>query len=563
MFLLKVLTAFAGVHKTELVRERRKGKQRDATEARTLYNVRLFTVRWASLASQSTLSTMRIDVVVMNATVDLIPCTLFRDSMASTSIPPVVVWLRRDLRLSDNPALHWAGSQQRPVLCVYIHDTTDDSAWQPGGATRWWLHHSLQSFAKDIKKAGTTLRLFAGEPEQVLKTLVAETGTDTLVWNRRYEPRFIDSDSQLKKNFTENGLTVQSFAGNYCHEPWQVMRDGKNPYRVFTAYWRASAKHNPVAMVKRVKSLQPYRRKPAGSLTVRDLALLPKQNWASRFPDTWTPGESAALSRLRHLLSGPISSYDTNRNIPSVEGTSCLSPHLAFGEISPRQINHAITLKVASGKLGDDENVETFRREIGWRDFACHLLYHYPHTTSDPLDTRYNKFPWCKVDRNTLARWQHGNTGIPFVDAGMRQLWQTGWMHNRVRMVVGSLLIKNMGYHWQHGAHWFWDTLVDADLASNSMGWQWVAGSGADAAPYFRVFNPVLQGERFDPRGVYIRQWVPEVSGLSDKLIHTPWLATEPQLSEAGIVLGSSYPHPVVDLARSRKDALLRFDKIK
>lgn len=481
----------------------------------------------------------------------------------TASASPVIVWLRRDLRLSDNPALRWASEQQRPVLCVYIHDTSQDADWLPGGAARWWLHHSLQSFAVDLKEAGTTLRIFAGKTDAVLDTLIAETNADTLTWNRRYEPQSIASDSWLKKHFSDSGITIKSFAGNYCHEPWQVMREGKNPYRVFTAYWRASARHKPISIVSRVKELQTYRRKPGNSVKLTELALLPVHSWATQFSDVWSPGEAGAKLRLKQLLADAVSDYEQSRNVPSIEGTSRLSPHLAFGEISPRQINAAITSQLRHNKLADDKNVETFRREIGWRDFACHLLYHFPHTTSQPLDQRYEKYPWRQIDEETLARWQQGNTGIPFVDAGMRQLWQTGWMHNRVRMVIGSLLIKNLGYHWLNGAKWFWDTLVDADLASNTMGWQWVAGSGADAAPYFRVFNPVLQGQKFDPQGEYIRRWVPELSGLPNKVIHAPWLATESQLSEAGIIVGISYPQPIVDLAQSRKDALQRFDKIK
>ena len=285
--------------------------------------------------------------------------------------------------------------------------------------------------------------------------------------------------------------------------------------------------------------------------------------WAAQFPDHWQPGEKGAAANLRSLLKNRISNYDTDRDIPASPGTSRLSPHLAFGEISPRQINAAVARKINNKTLAADDNVETFLKEIGWREFAYHLLYNFPHTVDEPLDKRFSKFPWKKIKPDTLRAWQQGNTGIPLVDAGMRQLWQTGWMHNRVRMVVGSLLIKNIGYHWQEGARWFWDTLVDADLASNTMGWQWVAGSGADAAPYFRVFNPIRQGERFDPAGEYIRQWVPEISGLPNKHIHSPWTASPTELEQAAIILGVTYPHPVVDLKTTRVEALDRFAKIK
>ena len=290
---------------------------------------------------------------------------------------------------------------------------------------------------------------------------------------------------------------------------------------------------------------------------------MPELDWDSQFSKHWQPGATNAQRLLDNLLERKINDYDTSRDIPEIDGTSRLSPHLAFGEITPRQINAAIKARLQAGTLAADDNTESFLREIGWREFANHLLYHFPTTTTEPLDSRFEKFPWRKVKRAELKRWQQGNTGIPLVDAGMRQLWQTGWMHNRVRMVTGSLLIKNLGYHWLEGADWFWDTLVDADLASNTMGWQWVAGSGADAAPYFRVFNPVRQGERFDKQGDYVKRWVPELAGLPAKYIHAPWTAPTDVLSAANIELGKTYPKPIVDLAASRKEALSRFEKIK
>lgn len=480
----------------------------------------------------------------------------------TTNSTPIIVWLRRDLRLTDNPALHYATILKRPFVIAYIHNSTDN-AWQIGAASQWWLHHSLAALSESITKAGGHLSLFCGDPKEILEKLITETGADTVAWNRRYEPAAIKSDSALKKTLSESNIEVKSFTGNLCQEPWQVQRSGKHPYKVFTAYWRASLKLPSIDLTKPVRKLSQCVAGVAGEVQLDALDLLPAIDWASAFPDHWQPGEAGAKKMLKNLVNARITNYQTARDIPSVEGTSRLSPHLAFGEISPRFINASVKAALQKNKIAADDNTETFLREIGWREFAYHLIYHFPHTTDKPLDQRFEKFPWKKIDADTLRQWQQGNTGIPLVDAGMRQLWQTGWMHNRVRMVVGSLLIKNLGYHWREGAQWFWDTLVDADLASNSMGWQWVAGSGADAAPYFRVFNPVRQGERFDPEGNYVRQWVPEIAKLGKKRIHAPWTATDAELEEAGIVLGETYPQPIVDLSASRITALQRFEKIK
>ena len=483
----------------------------------------------------------------------------------SDTTQPTLFWFRRDLRLQDNPALRWAVSRDKPVYCIYIHSNCVDDEWSLGGASKWWLHHSLQALAISLKAVDSRLHLFTGDPEKKIEQIVKDTGATAIAWNRRYEPESINLDKKLKARFTSIGLEVHSAPGNLSHEPWQVQREGKYPYRVFTAYWRASLKHPSLPVTPTVKKIPQSTKshKIKGECTLDELDLLPVLPWAAQFPDHWQPGEKGAAANLRSLLKNRISSYDTDRDIPASPGTSRLSPHLAFGEISPRQINAAVARKINNKTLAADDNVETFLKEIGWREFAYHLLYNFPHTVDEPLDKRFSKFPWKKIKPDTLRDWQQGNTGIPLVDAGMRQLWQTGWMHNRVRMVVGSLLIKNIGYHWQEGARWFWDTLVDADLASNTMGWQWVAGSGADAAPYFRVFNPIRQGERFDPAGEYIRQWVPEISGLPDKHIHSPWTASPTELEQAAIILGVTYPHPLVDLKTTRVEALDRFAKIK
>lgn len=482
---------------------------------------------------------------------------------------PTIIWFRRDLRLKDNPALHWAVKRGDPVLCVFIHDTkADRELWHLGEASDWWLHHSLKALSTDLIAADNCLRIFAGSPEKILSRVIEESNAKAITWNRRYEPQSIELDKHLKTKFTEQGLKVHSTPGNLCHEPWVVTRqgtkaEGKMPYKVFTAYWRASLKHESLSVTASLKSVPGIKKKLNDEVRLEALDLLPTLSWADQFSDHWQPGEKGAANNLQTLLKGAISDYDTSRDLPAQSGTSKLSPHLAFGEISPRQINAAVAKKLKNNSLVNDENIETFLKEIGWRDFAYHLLYHFPHTIDQPLDTRFAKFPWKKVKAENLERWQQGNTGIPLIDAGMRQLWQTGWMHNRVRMIVGSLLIKNMGYHWLEGARWFWDTLLDADLASNTMGWQWVAGSGADAAPYFRVFNPVRQGERFDPEGEYVKQWVPEIADLPKKHIHSPWTASDEELAAAGVVLGETYPYPIVDLKDTRVEALDRFAKIK
>ena len=491
------------------------------------------------------------------------------------SAQPTIYWFRRDLRLQDNPALHWAVARKEPVICVYIHDNQTKNHWSLGEASCWWLHHSLESLHSGLKSAGNRLRLFSGAPEKILTDLAAQTNAKAITWNRRYEPESIELDKHLKALLKDQGLTVNTTPGNLCHEPWQVGRvdrntryresaaDGMLPYKVFTAYWRASLKQKSIPLTPSVKAIKGVNKKFTGEKKLKELDLLPSLPWADQFSQHWQPGEKSAAGVLQAFCKRQIKEYDTSRDLPALSGTSGLSPHLAFGEITPRQINAVVARKLKNKTLTADENTETFLKEIGWREFAYHLLYHFPHTTDLPLDKRFKKFPWNKPSPEELTRWQQGHTGIPLIDAGMRQLWQTGWMHNRVRMVVGSLLVKNMGYHWLEGARWFWDTLLDADLASNTMGWQWVAGSGADAAPYFRVFNPVRQGERFDPDGEYIRQWVPEIAGLSKKTIHSPWTASETELTEAGIELGKTYPHPVADLKNTRVEALERFAKIK
>jgi deoxyribodipyrimidine photo-lyase len=389
-----------------------------------------------------------------------------------------ILWFRLDLRLADNPALA-AAVKRGAVVPVFVWAPEEEGAWPPGAASRWWLHHSLQSLASDL--GGLVIR--RGPSLDALRQLVKETGATAVFWNRRYEPALIARDTKVKQALLADGLKIESFNSALLFEPWEL-----KPYKVFTPFYRTClAKGIPPARTPR----RAVRVVPAASLQLDELKLLPKLNWATGFH--WQPGEAGARAQLRQFTP---TGYRTNRDLPAVAGTSCLSPHLHFGEISPRQVWHAVA------------NAD-YRRQLIWREFAHHLLYHFPHTAEKPLRPDFENFPWRK-DAKALKAWQRGRTGYPLVDAGMRELWTTGWMHNRVRMVAASFLVKDLLIPWQQGAKWFWDTLVDADLANNTLGWQWVAGCGADAAPFFRIFNPATQAEKFDPQNTYIRRWVKE-----------------------------------------------------
>jgi deoxyribodipyrimidine photo-lyase len=454
-------------------------------------------------------------------------------------VNPVIVWFRQDLRLSDNPALAFAAKSGQPVICLFVLDEETPGDWRWGGASRWWLHHSLTALDKSLEGK---LALRRGDAAKIVRALGRETGADTVVWNRCYEPYAVARDKKLKSDLTKEGVMVQSFNGALLHEPWELKTGGGTPFRVFTPFWKAMRALDVGKPHPAPRKLDPQKIK--GDV-LKDWKLLPaKPNWAKSFD--WTPGEKSAHAALYDFLDD-IKDYSSARNLPDRDGTSRLSPHLHWGEISPRQIWHAVTIHGHSG------GSETFLKELGWREFCTQLLFHNTDLPEQPLDKRFEKFKWRKSKKDFEA-WTKGQTGIPIVDAGMRQLWQTGWMHNRVRMIVASLLIKHLGIHWREGQAWFWDTLVDADLANNSASWQWVAGCGADASPFFRIFNPVLQGEKFDPNGVYVRRFVPELKNLSDKFVHKPWAAPQPP---------SDYPAPIVDLAQGRDRALAAFRALK
>ena len=475
-----------------------------------------------------------------------------------TSTSPALVWLRNDLRLADNPALLAAAARNRPVVVVYVLDDANAGAWRAGAASRWWLHHSLQSLQGDLEALGGSLVLKRGNARTLIPDLAASIGAHGVYWNRAYEPWAIARDTEIKQTLKDAAIEARSFNGALLVEPWDIATQQGRPYKVFTPFWRALQRdHVPPEPVGRPDPLG-FAPGPDGD-RLDDWALLPmKPDWAGGLREDWTPGEAGAANRLNSFLAKSLSSYGHGRNIPSIPGTSGLSAHLHFGEISPRQVWHG----VRSAKHGGGEDADSFLSEIGWREFSYNLLYHYPSLPDENFQPRFDKFEWTGSDAQ-LEAWKAGRTGYPIVDAGMRQLWCTGWMHNRVRMIVGSFLIKDLMIHWKRGEDWFWDTLVDADLASNAAGWQWVAGSGADAAPYFRIFNPVSQGEKFDPAGDYVRKWVPELANLPKRAIHAPWTADRDTLARAGVVLGRDYPEPIVDHAEARKRALLAFEKIK
>ena len=473
-----------------------------------------------------------------------------------------LIWFRNDLRLADQLALHAALDAGLTPVPLYIHDPAP--VWPDGAAARWWLHHSLTALTQALRERGSDLVVMRGDTARCLRECAAACGATHLFWQRRYEPALIERDRALK-NALQDGLDVQSLPGNLLREPWQVTKADRTPYRVFTPFWNALRKNPPADAPLPPPDTLP---EPCGhklkSLSVDALGLLPGRAWADAFQAHWIPGETGARARLNDFTAEALADYAELRDRPDLPGTSRLSPHLHFGEISPRQVWFGLHERLQSPEPGRPTGaIESYLRELAWREFAHHLLFHFPRTTDAPLDRRFEQFPWEHADRATLNRWRKGNTGIPIVDAGMRELWATGWMHNRVRMIVASLLTKNLLISWQEGARWFWDTLVDADLANNTLGWQWAAGCGADAAPYFRIFNPVAQGQRFDPDGAYVRRWVPELRNLPAKWIHQPWTAPDSSLSTAGLKLGTTYPYPMLDLAQTRQRALAAWDRIK
>ena len=460
----------------------------------------------------------------------------------------VIMWFRQDLRLSDNPALLNAIQQGR-VLPVFILDEGND--WSIGGASRWWLHHSLLALNESLQG---NLWILRGDAAELLPQLAREHSASHAFWNRCYEPSIIRRDSLIKEQLTADGITATSSNGSLIWEPWENLKQDGTPYKIFTPFYKYAIANNPPAAPSpaananfdTVKCLQ-------GKNRIDDLNLLPEINWYEQIASQWQPGELGARQRLQNFAENGLYDYRDGRDYPAKRSVSMLSPHLHFGEISPREA--ASVVKQAGDIDSNEEQAAHFIRELAWREFSYYTLYHFPHICQQNMKSQFDRFPWVK-DQKSLCLWQQGQTGFPLVDAGMRELWQTGTMHNRVRMIVGSFLVKNLMIHWLEGARWFWDCLLDADLANNSCSWQWVAGSGADAAPYFRIFNPVTQSTKFDPEGSYIRKYVPELNGLSNKAIHDPSSAAASELEKAGVILGEHYPRAIVDLKESRVRAL-------
>ena len=454
-----------------------------------------------------------------------------------------LVWFRRDLRVTDNAALAAAAQLGGPVIPVYIHAPEEDGAWRPGEASRWWLARSLASLGASLASRGSGLVVRRGPTRAALRQLLAETGASRVFLNRLYEPEAVTRDSALAKEFP-----ARSFGGSLLFDPDAVRNGSGAPFRVFTPFWRVCLAQGGQLTGS---APPPQLTAPAAWPKSDDIPQL-RVHDRRGFADCWTPGEAGAHQQLRRFGDSALSDYGTARDTPGSAGTARLSPHLHFGEVSPGHLWNA-----TAGKRGG----EGWQRQLGWREFAHHLLVGFPATPEQPLRPEFAAFPW-RADEAALRAWSCGETGYPLVDAGMRELWQTGWMHNRVRMVVASFLVKHLLSPWQEGAAWFWDTLVDADLANNTLGWQWAAGCGADAAPYFRIFNPVLQGQKFDPTGVYVRRWVPELALMPDRWIHSPWLAPADQLAKAEVRLGKNYPRPLVDHAAARARALAAFSSL-
>ena len=473
---------------------------------------------------------------------------------------PAIVWFRQDLRLGDNPALHAAIATKQPLLLLYILDDDAPGRWKLGGASRWWLHRSLAALQADAEKRGGRLVLRRGEAAKVLSTLRAESGADAIYWNRTYEPYAVDRDKALKAQLSADGVHVHSFNGALMFEPWEVKTKGGEPFKVFTPFWRACLQmpcRAPSPAPKKILSL-------SDAPETEELAswgLLPtKPNWAKGFENEWKPGEAGAHQALDMFIDERLVDYAEGRDQLGVNGTSRLSPHLHFGEISPLQIRGAIE-GAASHHPKLQRGVDKFLAEIGWREFSVSLLFNWPTLPTTNWRDTFDAFPW-RDDAKGLAAWKHGRTGYPVVDAAMRELWVTGYMHNRARMIAASFLIKHLLIDWREGEAWFWDTLVDADLANNAASWQWVAGTGADASPYFRIFNPVTQGEKFDADGAYVRRWIPELARLPNDVLHQPWEADAATLKQAGVVLGKTYPKPIVEHRVARARALEAFASI-
>lgn len=459
-----------------------------------------------------------------------------------------IVWFRQDLRLQDNPAFSHACDEGYTIIPVYIRDDESAGTWKNGSAVNWWIHHSLQDLNKTLKH---NLVFCRGSADKIILTLVSELGVDAVFWNRCYEPWRIQRDKNLKDQLLSQNIECQSFNGSLLWEPWQIKKSDGTPYKVFTPFYRKGClqARPPRVPIEAPQNIQFASLDAAKRGRLENLGLLDNHPWHEKLHKYWEPTEAAAHIRLKEFIEQGLKGYKEGRNRPDLRNVSRLSPYLRHGNISPNQAWYAVQ-KHGMG-AGLESDIDTFCSELGWREFSYSLLHYNPDLPQAPLQQKFKDFPWDNPSEKTLEKWHKGQTGIPLVDAGMRQLWETGWMHNRVRMVTASFLIKNMLIHWQEGEKWFWDCLVDADLASNAASWQWVAGSGADAAPYFRIFNPVTQGQKFDPSADYIKKFIPELRNTSKP--HEPWKASLETVN---------YPAPIVDLKLTRERALEAFQSL-
>jgi len=469
----------------------------------------------------------------------------------------IIFWFRQDLRIVDNPGLSKSLKSDK-VLPIYILDDINSNDFAMGAASRWWLHNSLRELNKNLDNK---LSLYKGDPLEILESLSSRFNIKGIFWNRCYEPWRIERDKKIKSKFIEKDIIVETFNSALLWEPWEILKSDNTPYKVFTPYYRkgclmSEAPRKPLS----APNLNTLFEDKENILQLDDLNLLPRIKWYKEMEKLWEPGEKGAHKKLESFLSDGLLGYKEGRNFPSKKNVSQLSAHMHFGEISPNQVWHRAKLKKDLPRI--EKDLDHFLSELGWREFSYNLLFHFPELPRENLQKKFDNFPWIE-NEILFDKWKKGLTGYPIVDAGMRELWQTGYMHNRVRMIVGSFLVKNLLLHWHKGEKWFWDCLIDADLASNSASWQWVAGSGADAAPYFRIFNPILQGKRFDPDGSYIKKFIPELEQLPSKYLFSPWEAPIEVLSEANIELGSDYPEPIVDLIKSRDRALEAFSTIR
>ncbi len=466
----------------------------------------------------------------------------------------ILHWFREDLRLFDNTGLYEA-ARRGEVVPVFIYPT------DLGAASYWWLHHSLSKLSADLESQGVSLILKTGEPEQVLRQIAKELEVQHITWNRVYSPQGIAQGKSVRSTLEEAGFSVSSSNSQLLTEPTKIFNKQGTPFKVFTPFWRHCRTIIDVEPPNDVPAITSFSHAVQSERLV-DWGLLPNNpNWASRFPDHWVPGEAGAQARWQQFVEGSMNKYSGGRDIPSDNTTSMLAPHMAFGEISSRQLWFETQQLIANNEVAT-QDADKFLAQLGWREFSRYLLTHFPAMIDQPFNQKFNNFPW-QDDNGLIEAWKHGKTGYPIVDAGMRELWQTGYMHNRVRMITASFLTKHCLSHWRHGMAWFWDTLLDADIANNTASWQWVSGSGADAAPYFRVFNPILQGEKFDGEGEYTRKWLPELARMPKKYLHKPWEASPEILSLAGVVLGKDYPAPIVDHKMARTKALDAYQQMK